>query len=86
MVTELTPPGNSAVKVPVTKTGAVGVGGWGGWGERSLSTSSVLVLTVDTVVGEGVGRLLVPISKKEVGVETILLELKGDGVTGGLSR
>ena len=83
MVTELTPPGNSAVKVPVTKTGAVGVGGWG---ERSLSTSSILVLTVDTVVGEGVGRLLVPISKKEVGVETILLELKGEGVTGGLRR
>ena len=82
MVTELTPPGNSAVKVPVTKTGAVGVGGWA---DRSLSTSSVLVLTVDTVVGEGVDRLLVPISKNEVGVETILLGLKGDGVTGGLS-
>ena len=83
MVTEVTPPGNSAVKVPVTKTGGVGVGEWA---DRSLSTSSVLVLTVDNVVGEGVDRLLVPISKKEVGVETILLELKGEGVTGGLRR
>ena len=84
MLTEHTPPGNSAVNVPVTKTGGVGAGGCG---DRSLSTSSVLVLTVDTVVeGDGVGGLLDPISKKEVGVETILLELKGEGVTGGLSR
>ena len=79
----LTPPGNSAVNVPVTKTGGVGVGGCG---ERSLSTSSVWLLTVDTVAGAWLGCTVEPISKKEVGVETILLELKGDGVTGGLSR
>ena len=37
------------------------------------------------MAGDGLGRTVEPISKKEVGVETILLELKGEGVTGGLS-
>ena len=68
MVMELTPPGSSAVKVPVTNTGGVGVGWWG----PSLSTSSGLVLIVVSVVGDIV-TFLDPISKKDVGVETILL-------------